>query len=97
MTKTVTISGYVYEVEYGYSTEKEYRFFGIDTMGDKHYTLIGPVQFDYTIPEDFNPTAQKLAALEKEKQAVRSAYLQKVREIEERISNLQALEMTVEA
>jgi hypothetical protein len=95
--KKVTISGYVYELDFGYGDEPSYRIFGSDTQGDEHYTLIGPVEVVYEIPDSFNPTAAKLAALEKEKQAVRAAYLAKVREIEERISKLQALEMTVEA
>lgn len=95
MPSTVTIQGFVYEANWG-SGEKCYHFFNSDSMGDQYYTLIGPTEFSYTIPVDFNPTRAKLAALEKEKQEVRAAYLAKVREIEEQIGKLQALEMTVE-
>jgi hypothetical protein len=96
MTKTVKLKAFVYEADFGYG-EPEFRIFNTETMGDKWYTLIGPADFEYEIPASFNPTAAKLAALEKQKQAVRAEYLARVREIEERISNLQALEMTVEA
>jgi hypothetical protein len=92
--KTVTISAYVYELDWGYGSKPEYRILSSDKQSDEHYTLIGPVSVPYTIPDSFNPTAAKLAALEKEKQAVRAAYLAKVSEIEERISKLQAIEFS---
>lgn len=92
MSKTVTIKGFAYEADFGYGNKPEYRFFNSDTMADQWYTLIGPVEFEYTIPDSFNPQQAKLAALEKEKAVVRAEYLARVREIEERISKLQALE-----
>jgi hypothetical protein len=93
---TATIKGFVYHADYGYG-EPEFRILGSDKMSDQHYTLVGPLSIEYEVPADFNPTAAKLAALEAEKQKVRAAYLERVREIERRIANLQALEMTVEA
>jgi hypothetical protein len=97
MAKQVTISGFVYEADYGYGGEVEYRFFSTDTMGDKFYTLIGPVEFTYDIPDSFNSTAAKVAALEAERDRISAEFAAKVRDINARISNLQALEMTVEA
>jgi hypothetical protein len=95
--KTVKITAFVYELDFGHGDGPEFRVFNSDTQGDKWYTLVGPVEIEYEIPDSFNPTASKLAQLEKEKAAVRAEYLARVREIEERISKLQALEMTVEA
>lgn len=95
MAQQVEITAYVYEVEFG--GEKAYRVFNTDNMSDRWYSLIGPAQFTYEIPDSFNPTAAKLAALEAQKQEVRAAYLAKVREIEKRISELQAIEYVAEA
>lgn len=94
--KTVTLTGFVYEVDFGYG-DREYRFFTSERMGDAHYTLVGPAAFAYQVPADFNPTASKLAALEAAKAQARAEYLARVREIEEQIGRLQALEMRVEA
>jgi hypothetical protein len=90
MSKQVTIKGFVYEADY-YGAQKEYSIYHCDTMSDKWNTLIGPAEFSYTIPEDFNPTAQKLAALEAAKVKAREEYQATVAELNERISKLQAL------
>lgn len=96
MTKTVTIKGYVYEADYGTREGKHYSLYHSDRQADQWNTLVGPAEFQFTLPDGFNPTKAKLDALEKEKQKVRAAYLSRVKEIEEQISNLQALEMMVE-
>lgn len=88
--KTVTIKAFVYELDWG-SGDKQYVPFTSDDMGDKWHTLVGPVEINYTIPDGYNHTAQKLAALEAEKAKVREAYQAKVAEINERIGKLQAI------
>ena len=90
MTKKVQIKGFAYEACFG--GDAEYVFFNTDNMGDQWYTLIGPAQFTYEIPADFNPVAAKIAALEKERDAVRAEFAKQVRQLDERIANLQALE-----
>lgn len=97
MPKTVTIKGFVYEADYGLREGVTYHLYSSDKQSDQWNTLVGPAEFHFAVPDDFNPTRAKLAALEKEKQTVRAAYLTRVREIEEQIGKLQALEMTVEA
>lgn len=96
--KTVTITGYVYEYDhYRDGDPKKYSFYSSDTHSSPYCTLVGPASFEFAIPENFSRTQAQLAALEKEKATVRAEYLARVREIEDRISKLQALEMTVEA
>jgi hypothetical protein len=46
------------------------------------------------VPEDYDPRAQQIAALEKQKQKVMADYQNTVTQINARISNLQALEYT---
>ena len=46
------------------------------------------------MPENYDPRAQKIAALEKQKQNVMAEYQKTVTEINERINKLQALEYT---
>jgi hypothetical protein len=46
------------------------------------------------VPDNYDPRAQQIAALEKQKQKVMADFQKSVAEINERISNLQALEYT---
>lgn len=94
--KQVTIKCFVYEKDWGYGAPKEFEVWPIDSMGNQYTALIGPAEFTYTIPDDFNPTAQKVAALEKQKERAHAEFAAKVREIDEQISKLQAIEYSPE-
>jgi hypothetical protein len=93
--RTVTIEGFVYELDLGLGFDsKSYHLFASDRMGDQDYALIGPAEFTYTIPETFNPTASKIAALEKTKAAMKAEFSRRVAELDEQITKLQAIEYT---
>lgn len=86
------IKGFVYEVQYSWDMEPRYVMMRGENAGDEAYTLIGPASFDYEIPVDFNPVAQKLAALEAGKEQALQDYLRTKAMFEEKISKLQCLE-----
>lgn len=65
-----------------------------DGMEDHGWMLVRKVPVTVELPDMSGLMQQRLAALEKEKASVRAAYLARVREIEERISKLQALDFT---
>jgi hypothetical protein len=46
------------------------------------------------VPEQYDPTAQKIAALEVEKEIARAEFTKSVAAINDRIAKLQALEYT---
>lgn len=48
------------------------------------------------VPDDFNPTPAKIAALEEQKRKVRAEMLARINELEAQISKLQAIEYTPE-
>ena len=87
----VTIKCFVYEVDYGCGA-KQYQISNYDRMADNHWTLVGPLAVDYTIPADFNPVAAKVAALEAKKAQALAEYQQTVADLNRRLSELQALE-----
>lgn len=90
--KTITVNGFVYETDYGCGLDfVEYRFYSTDQCADRFNALIGPASFEFTIPDTFNPTAAKIEALNDERRRASVEFSQKVREIDERISKLQAL------
>ena len=51
-------------------------------------------EIEIEVPDDFDPRAQQIAALEKQRQKVMAEYQKTVTEINDRISKLQALEYT---
>lgn len=92
---TRTYELYLYYVE-KFSTPEE-PFFSLNTsagMEEHGYLLVRTIPLTVELPDMSGIMQQRLAALEKEKASVRAAYLARVREIEERISKLQALDFT---
>jgi hypothetical protein len=61
---------------------------------DEYRTYVGQQEIEIDVPEDYDPTAQKVAALEKQKCKVMADFQQTVDKINEKISKLQALEYT---
>jgi hypothetical protein len=95
--RTVKLEGFIYEVKFHEGDEPSYSLLFSDDAGDKYYTLIGPVSFEYEIPPDWNPTAAKVAALEKEREEVKAEFARRVADLNERISKLQAITYEPEA
>lgn len=91
MPKTVTITGFVHEQDYG-DGEKVYRFWPAE-MSDRYNTVVGPAAFTYDIPDDWDPRPAKIAALEELRRKVRAEFAAKITEIEGEISKLLSLEM----
>lgn len=86
----VTIKGLVHEVENGWG-DKEYRLFKYDQSDKYTAAVIGPAEFEFEVPDDFNPIPAKLAAIEQAKQKARAEYMAKVEELNEQASKLTAL------
>ena len=59
-----------------------------------HRTYVGEQEIEIDVPDNYDPRAQQIAALEKHKQKVMADYCKMVNDINERISKLQALEYT---
>jgi hypothetical protein len=57
-------------------------------------TYVGSQEIEIDVPDSYDPTAQKIAALEEHKKQVMANYQKTVNEINERISKLQAIEYT---
>lgn len=79
-----------------YSWEQEARFLVMYAKIDdcEHQTYVCEQEIEINVPDDYDPRAQKIAALEKHKQKVMADYQKTLVEINERISKLQAIEYT---
>jgi hypothetical protein len=85
---------HIYHTQYSWDESGLYEVLSFKTANTEHRIYIGEQEIEIEVPEDFDPRAQKIAALEKHKQKVMADYHKTVMEINERISNLQALEYT---
>lgn len=61
---------------------------------DEHRTYVGEQEVEIEVPDAYDPRAQQIAALEKQKQKVMADYQKSVNEISDRINKLQAIEYT---
>lgn len=89
-----TIKGFLYHVQYSWMTdaEAEVRFSSHATMHDEYWTLIGPYEFEVSIPDDFDIRAAKITSLRELKQNVQAEFAAKVVEIDRKINELLAIE-----
>jgi hypothetical protein len=90
----VKINAYIHFAKYSWENEGEFQLFSVKLDDTDHRTFVGERAIEIEVPDNYDPRAQQIAALEKQKQKVMADFQQSVTEINERISNLQALEYT---
>lgn len=85
---------HVYHCQYSWEATGSYQVMYAKLDDCEHRTYIGEQEIEIEIPDDYDPRAQKIAALEKYKLKVMGEYQKTVTDINERISKLKALEYT---
>lgn len=90
----VKITAHVHYNKYSWDEEGSFDVFPFKFPDDDHRTYVGEQEIEVDVPDNYDPRAQQIAALEKQKQKVMADFQKSVAEINERISNLQALEYT---
>lgn len=85
---------HVYYIQYSWETTGAFQVYGHQMDDTEHRTYVGEQQIEIDVPDNYDPRAQKIAALEKHKQHVMAEYCKTVNEINDRISKLQAIEYT---
>ena len=85
---------YVYFSKYSFETTGSWTAFSFRTADTESMTFVCEQDVEFDIPENYDPTAQKIAALQALKQKAQDDFTKSVRQINERISKLQALEYT---
>jgi hypothetical protein len=83
---------HIYYSQFSWQEKGEYTVFSCKLEDNEHRTYVGEQEIEIEVPDDYDPRAQKIAALEKHKLKVMGDYQKMVTEINERISKLQALE-----
>lgn len=73
-------------------TPPEFHAFGGDMSQFPDYLMIGPAEFEFDVPDSFNPIAAQVSALEKQAEKLAEEYRRNAAMIRDRISKLQCIE-----
>ena len=90
----IKLAAHIHFRKYHWEEKGEYQILYVALPDDETLTYICAQEVEVEIPDNYDPRAQQVAALEKRKQKVMADYQTMVAEINNRISKLQALEYT---
>jgi len=90
----VKVTAHIYHNQYSWEQTGEFLLFYAKVDDTETMIHVGEQEFEIEIPDNYDPRAQKVAALEKHKLKVMADYQKTVDQINDRISKLQALEYT---
>lgn len=91
-----TIKGYIHFEQEPWMDAPKFSIYSCD-MSSCGYVFIREQEFEVDIPDDFNPIAMQIAALEQSQSALRKKFADEMMAIDKRISELQCIEYTPEA
>jgi leucyl-tRNA synthetase len=90
----VKVTIHIFYSQYCWEEKGEYLVFYAKVPDDESRTYVGQQEIEIEVPDNYDPRAQKIVALEAHKQKVMADYQKTVNEINERIFKLQAIEYT---
>ena len=90
------IKMYVYFSKYSYDKVGTFVAYSFRTPDTADLTLVCEQDVEFDVPKNYDPTAQKIAALQAAKARAQENFNKSVFQINELISKLQALEYTSE-
>ena len=90
----IKLTAHIHFRKYHWDEKGEYQILYVALPDDETLTYICAQEVEVEVPDNYDPRAQQVAALEKRKQKVMADYQTMVAEINNRISKLQALEYT---
>lgn len=80
--------------KYTWEDKGEFQVFSFKLDDTEYRTYIGSQEVELDVPEDYDPRAQQIAALEAKRTKAMADYQKSVMEINDHISKLQAIEYT---
>ena len=90
----IKLTAHIHFVKYSWEEKGEFQIWFGKLPDDDNRAYVCEQEVEVEVPDNFDPRAQQIAALEKQKQKVMADYQQMVTDINEKISKLQALEFT---
>lgn len=88
------LTAFLHFRKYAWQKDGEYQIFYARLPDDDTLSYVCEQEVEIEVPDDYDPRAQQISALEEKKLEVMAHYQKTVTDINERISKLQALEYT---
>jgi hypothetical protein len=85
---------HIYHAQYSWEKEARFQIYSLKIDDTEHMTYVSTQEIEIEVPDNYDPRAQKIEALEKQKQKVMAEFHKTVTDINEKISKLQAIEYT---
>ena len=85
---------HIHYTQYSWEEKGDYEVFSFKAEDTEHRTYVCEQEIEIEVPDNYDPRAQKIEALQKHKHKIMSDYQKTVTEINARISKLQAIEHT---
>jgi len=92
--KKVNIPMFVYFQKWSFDEFGSYVAYSFKSYDSENLTFVCQQDVDFNLPEKYDPTAQKILALELEKVKINEAFAKSIFNLNQKISKLQALEFT---
>jgi hypothetical protein len=90
----IKVTAHIYFSKYSWENKGEFLLFYAKIDGSENMVYVSTQEVEVDVPENFDPRALQIAALEAQKQKAMADFQKSVDDINERISKLQALEYT---
>jgi capsular polysaccharide biosynthesis protein len=90
----IKVTVHIHHVKWIWETNSTFEIYSCQLDDDEHRTYVCAQEIELDVPDDYDPRAQQIAALEKQKQKAMADFQKSVDAINEKISKLQALEYT---
>jgi hypothetical protein len=85
---------HIHYTQFSWEEKGNYEVFSFQAENTEQRTYVGQQEIEIEVPDNYDPRAQKIEALQKKKEKIMADYQKTVTEINERISKLQAIEYT---
>ena len=85
---------YIFHSQYSWENKAEYLVFYAKIEDNEYRTFVCEQEIEIEVPDNYDPRAQKIEALQAQKLKIMADYQKTVTEINARISKLQAIEHT---
>jgi len=85
---------HIHHQKYEWEDEGQYLVYSCKLDDTDYRAHVCEQEIEIEVPDDFDPRAQQIAALEDEKKRVMAEYQMSVKRIQDRINKLQAIEHT---
>jgi hypothetical protein len=90
----IKVTAHVYHCKYSWEQKGEFLLFYVKVDDTDSMTHVSEQEVEIEVPDNYDPRAQQIAALEAQKQKIMADFQQSVTDINRRISELSAVEYT---